>query len=129
MDCPSLRCGNRGKISIAPFAITELVPPKARFDGFVRFGRSRYSLPPDYAGQSVLIGPRERRIVIQVHDMIVAEHDPAPRPGAIIADPAHVAALWKISLAQTQSPPPRWQLNFDQQVQATPLNVYQEASQ
>lgn len=114
--------------SIAPFAITELVPRKAGFDGFVRFGRSRYSLPPDYAGQSVLIGPRERRIVIQVQDMIVAEHDPAPRPGAIIADPAHVAALWKISLSQSQSPPPSWQLSFDQQVQATSLNVYQEAS-
>lgn len=114
--------------SIAPYAIAELVPRKAGFDGFVRFGRSRYSLPPDYAGQSVLIGPQDRRIVIKVHDMIVAEHDPSPQPGAIIADPAHVAALWKLSLAQTQTPPPHWQLSFDQQVQATSLNVYQEAS-
>ncbi len=114
--------------SIAPFAISELVPRKAGFDGFVRFGRSRYSLPPDYAGQSVLIGPRDHRIVIKVLDMIVAEHDPAPRPGAIIADPVHVAALWKLSLAQSQCPPPRWQLSFDQHVQAACLNVYQEDS-
>lgn len=33
-----------------------LVARKAGFDGFVRFDRCRYSLPPEYAGQSVLIG-------------------------------------------------------------------------
>jgi transposase len=115
--------------SIAPYTITELVSRKAGFDGFVRFDRSRYSLPPEYAGQEVFIGQRENRIVIRAKDMIVAEHAPAQKAGASVADPAHIEALWKLSLNNTAPPPPRWQLNFHQQVEAAPLTAYQEAVQ
>jgi hypothetical protein len=58
-----------------------LVPRQAGFDGFVRFSKSRYSLPPEYAGQKVFIGHQESRIVIRAHDMIVAEHIPAKKTG------------------------------------------------
>jgi hypothetical protein len=112
--------------TIAPYQLSELVSRKAGFDGFVRFGKSRYSVPPEYAGQSVLIGPRDNRIVIRVQDMIVAEHHPAQKRGDAIADPEHIAALWKLSLQNTQVPPPRWQLTFDQQVATAPLARYQE---
>jgi hypothetical protein len=37
--------------SIACYQLADLVSRQAGFDGFVRFERSRYSLPPDYAGQ------------------------------------------------------------------------------
>jgi len=113
--------------SVARYRLCELVPRKAGFDGFVRFERSRYSLPPEYAGQSVLIGHQENRIVIRAQDMIVAEHTPAQKTGASVADPAHIEALWKLSLKNTHTPPPRWQLTFSQQVAATPLAAYQEA--
>ncbi len=115
--------------SIAPYRLAELVTRKAGFDGFVRFERSRYSLPPEYAGQSVLIGQQDNRIVIRVRDMIVAEHAPAQKAGASVADPAHIEALWKLSLNSTTAPPPRWQLSFHQQVEVAPLAVYQEAIQ
>jgi transposase len=115
--------------SVAPYKLAELVPRKAGFDGFVRFERSRYSLPPEYAGQSVLIGHRENKVVIHVRDMIVAEHRLAPRAGDTIADPAHLEALWKLSLKNASAPPPRWQLTFKQQVAAAPLAAYQEAIQ
>ena len=114
--------------AVARYQLAELVSRQAGFDGFVRFEKSRYSLPPEYAGQRVLIGHRENRIVIRSHDMIVAEHLPAAKAGATVADPAHVAALWKLSLRKTKLPPPRWQLTFDSQVQTTPLDAYQEAS-
>lgn len=119
-----LICGN----TVPPYQLCELLPRTAGFDGFVRFQKSRYSLPPEYAGQSVLIGQREQKIVIRCQDMIVAEHLPAPKAGSIIADPVHVAALWKLSLQKTKVPPPRWQLTFDPQVQTTPLADYQEAT-
>ena len=115
--------------SIAPYKLAELVSRKAGFDGFVRFERSRYSLPPEYAGQNVLIGQRDNRIVIRAQDMIVAEHAPAQKAGASVADPAHIEALWKLSLKNTAAPPPRWQLSFHQQVEAAPLTAYQEAVQ
>jgi len=114
--------------SAARYPLCEFVSRKAGFDGFVRFARSRYSLPPEYAGQTVLIGQQEQRIVIRSRDLIVAEHRPAQKAGETVADPAHVAALWKLSLHQAKTPPPRWQLTFDQQVEATPLAAYQEAA-
>lgn len=114
--------------TLAPYKLSELVPRKAGFDGFVRFGKSRYSLPPEYAGQTVWIGTQDQSIVIRVNDMIVAEHAPATRPGASVADSEHIAALWKLSLNQTQAPPPNWQLTFQQQVDTTPLEIYQEAA-
>jgi len=114
--------------SIARYKLCELVPRKAGFDGFVRFDRSRYSLPPEHAGQNVLIGHRENRVVIRVQDMIVAEHRLAQKAGDTVADPAHIEALWKLSLNNTAIPPPRWQLTFHSQVAATPLTAYQEVA-
>lgn len=46
--------------SVARYQLWELVSRKAGFDGFVRFKRSRYSVPPEFAGQTVEI-TRSRR--------------------------------------------------------------------
>lgn len=62
-------------------------------------------------------------------NMIVAEHDPAPHIGATIAAPEHVAALWRLALAQAETPPPNWQIHFDQPVAAAPLSAYQDVCQ
>lgn len=111
------------------YQICELFTRKAGVDGLVRFSRSRYSVPAEYAGQNVLVGQCDQKIIIRTRDMIVAEHRPAAKPGAVVADPAHVEALWKLSLQRSATPaPPRWQLTFDQAVAATPLTIYQEAS-
>ncbi len=84
--------------SAARYPLCEFVSREAGFDGFVRFQRSRYSLPPEYAGQTVLIGQREPQIIIRSRDLILAEHRPAQKAGETVADPTHVAALWKLSL-------------------------------
>lgn len=115
--------------SVPRYQLCQRLPRQAGFDGFVRFEKSRYSLPPEYAGQTVFIGHQEQKIVIRSQDMIVAEHPPALKAGSIVADPLHLAAMWKLSLQNTQAPPPRWRLTFDPQVQATPLLTYQEVSQ
>jgi len=114
--------------SVSPYQLVDFVPRQAGFDGFVRFERSRYSLPPKYAGQTVLIGQRENKIVIRAQDMIVAEHPIAQKAGSTVADPLHLEALWKLSLHNTKTPPPRWQLTFDQPVEAAPLARYQEVA-
>jgi transposase len=114
--------------SVARYQPWELVSRKAGFDGFVRFERSRYSMPPEFAGQTVEIGRQEQKIVIRSRDLILAEHRPAQKAGETVADRAHVAALWKLSLHQAKTPPPRWQLTFDQQVETAALAMYQEAA-
>jgi transposase len=115
--------------TVPPYQLGELISRKAGFDGFVRFQKSRYSLPPEYAGQQVFIGQSEHHIVIRCQDMIVAQHPPAQKTGSTIADPVHVAALWKLSLQKTKAPVPRWQLTFDSPVQTTSLTTYQETPQ
>jgi transposase len=114
--------------SVPPYQLCEWVSRKAGFDGFVRFAKSRYSVPPEYAGQTVRIGQKEQKVVIRTQELIVAEHLPAAKAGCTVADPAHVAALWKLSLQKTKTPPPRWQLTFDQQVANPPLTAYQEVT-
>jgi transposase len=111
---------------VAPYQLFEVVPRQAGFDGFVRFDRSRYSLPPEHAGQTVLVGRRDRQIVIRLGDMIVAEHEAAVKAGSTVADPKHVEALWKLSLRRATAPPPRWQLTFDQEVATASLETYEQ---
>ncbi len=115
--------------TLAPYRLYEITSRKAGYDGFVRFERSRYSLPPQYAGQSVLVGKEGQRIVIRSGDMIVAEHALARKAGSTLADPLHVQALWKLSLQNARTPVPRWQLTFKESVQTASLSVYQETAQ
>lgn len=115
--------------SVAPYSVVPQSARQAGFDSFVRFDQSRYSVPPEYAGQTVCVGREQSKIVIRCQDMIIAEHIPALKPRSIVADPAHLAALWKLSLQKTKVPPPRWQLTFDQPVESTSLATYQEVSQ
>jgi transposase len=111
---------------VAPYRIDESVPRQAGYDGFVRFGRSRYSVPPEYAGEKVTIGLEDRRVVVRARDMIVAEHAAAERPGSCVAERSHLEAMWKLSVQRPKStPPPRWQLTFDAAVQTTPLSAYE----
>lgn len=76
-------------VSVARYQLCPMIRRQAGFDVFVRFEKSRYSLPPEYAGQTVLIGHRENKIVIRSRDLIVAEHPLAEKAGSTIADPAH----------------------------------------
>ena len=113
--------------SVAAYPLYEISPRKAGFDGFVRFDRSRYSIPPEYAGKTVLVGKEGQRIVIRSGDMIVAEHPLAQKAGSTVAEPLHVQALWKLSLQRTKAPVPRWQITFKDEVQKASLAQYQEA--
>lgn len=113
-------------VSFAPYRVVEPLERKVDFEGFVRVDRSRYSVPPELAGKTVVVTSTEHRIVVRSGDLIVAEHPVAPHRGACIADPKHLAELWRLSVARTQAPPPSWRLRFDHAVATTPLAVYQE---
>lgn len=59
-------------------------------------------------------------------EIIIAEHERARRSGECIADPVHVAEMWKLSLRRHEVPPrPPSRLLF-QAVDARPLAVYEE---
>jgi hypothetical protein len=113
---------------VAPYQLVETCERKVDFEGFVRYGRSRYSVPPEYAGTKVWVGQRDAKILIRTGELIVAEHTAALKPGLTVTQPEHIAALWQLSLQRTPDPLPSWSLTFDQSVTSTPLTAYEEVA-
>jgi len=98
-------------------------------ESFVRFDRSRYSVPPQHVGKTVLVAKQDQKIIVRSNDLIIAEHAVADKPGSCVADPAHLAELWKLTLQRQPPPPPTWALTFDQSVACHSLTVYDEVDQ
>lgn len=95
-------------------------------EGFIHAGGSRYSVPPMHVGQKVIVEQGEQRVMVRHGEIIIAEHERARKTGECIADPVHVAEMWKLSLRRQEVPPrPPTRLLF-QVVESTPLAVYEE---
>ena len=58
--------------------------------------------------------------------MIVAEHQPATKPGMLVATAEHVANMWKLSLETGGAPLPHWSLTFDESIHTRALSTYEE---
>ena len=95
-------------------------------EGFVHIGGSRYSVPPLIVGQRVVVEQGEQRIVVRHGEIIIAEHERARKAGECVADPAHVAEMWKLSLRRQEVPPKPAERLLFQAVQSTPLAAYEE---
>jgi transposase len=115
--------------SVCRYQLSQPVPRKASSESFVRFGGSRYSVPPAQAGQTLWVEQREQKILIRCQDLIVAEHAVALKRGSSVADPAHLEALWKLTLQRHPEPLPSWKLTFQDSVAAPSLALYQEVAQ
>jgi transposase len=110
-----------------PYPVRQRCVCKVSAEASVRWDRSTYSVGPEHVGKTVLVEEGDLQIRIRCGDLILAEHRRAERPGQQVADPAHVAALWKLS---TGSPPPAssspsFQVTFQEGVARTPLSVYE----
>lgn len=112
--------------SISPYILAQPVQRQAAWDATVRFDRSRYSIPPEHAGQPVLVEAFDQRIIIRTGQLVIAEHQRAARPDSSIVQPEHLAALWQLSLKQPAPPAPCWQLSFSDEVAVTPLAAYEQ---
>ena len=75
-------------------------------------------------------GKRVSRFIENPLSSIIAEHAPAPRPGACMTQKEHVEALWRLSSQRAPAPPaPHWHIGFREPVQTTPLTAYEEVAQ
>ena len=105
---------------------------KVSVEGFVHWERSRYSVPPEHVGRTVLVEEGEQRVTVRVGDLILAEHARAPQPGSCMVHPEHIAALWKLCLPPDTPPPPAgqgWQVTFTEGVAQRSLATYEAAVQ
>jgi hypothetical protein len=97
---------------------------------FVAFQGSRYSVPPAHVGGTVAVESAQGRVRVRLGEVIIAEHPLAARRGQSVADPVHLAEVWKLSVpGGTLKPsPPSWRLTFDAQVPVRPLSTYAEVN-
>lgn len=90
--------------------------------------RSRYSVPPDYIGQTVLVVHNGSKIFVRSRDLIVTEHTRATQPGSCVTHKEHLDALWKCSVEGKPAPSHTGALCVPQAVAVTPLSVYEEVA-
>ena len=114
--------------SIAPYRYQPWVSRKVNSESFVHFGASRYSVPPKNVGKKVFVQQADSKIMIRCADLIIAEHNAAEKRGSRVADKAHIAELWKLSLQKSTPPAPHWEVRFTNTVDAPSLQVYEEVS-
>jgi transposase len=112
------------------YRLRQICGRKVDAEGYVHLHRSRYSTPPEHVGRKVVVEEAGQRVIIRTGDLVIAEHPRAPKEGSCMARPEHVAAFWKLSLAQPEPgpPAPAWQLTFEQAVSTRPLSLYEEAA-
>ena len=114
--------------SVSPYRLSQPVSRKVSNESFVRFGGSRYSVPPEQAGQTLWVEQHEAKILIRCQDLIVAQHAAAGKHGSSVADPAHLEAVWKLTLQRHPEPLPSWKLSFQDSVAAPSLTLYEEVT-
>lgn len=104
-------------------------PRKVDQESFVSWRGSRYSAPPAHAGKTVFVSASAGRVFIRAGELIVAEHPEASKPGQSVADPAHLAEVWRLSVPGPHGDKtPSWRLSFETAVPVRPLSVYAEVA-
>jgi transposase len=115
---------------VAPYRFVDPVARVVSYESMIRFHGSRYSVPPQYAGQSVQVAAEGGQVLVRVGDTVIAEHHEAPQPGRCVVQKDHLAEVWKLTEQQIRVPDnaPRWNVRFDQAVATTPLATFEEVS-
>jgi transposase len=122
------REGLASTAQIARYRVVDRATRTVDAEGFVRYGRSRYSVPPEHVGRLVVVESDAGAIRVRCDQLVIAEHQAATKPGSSVVEPAHVEAMWKLSLGAQAPRPPRWCVRFDQGVAARPLTDYEEVA-
>ena len=90
--------------------------------------RARYSVPPDYIGQPIIVVLGEQKVTVRQGQTIIATHRPADRPGACVADPEHLAVLWRRTVPRERPEAALAEQWGPKQIapEVRPLSVYEE---
>jgi transposase len=112
--------------SVPAYRLSERVLRKVDCEGFIHFDRSRYSVPPEHVGKTVIVQQDERIVTVRCEDLILAEHDLAAKPGSCVVKPEHIRQLCELSLQRKEIPTAHWSVTFQQEVQTPSLDTYEE---
>jgi transposase len=115
--------------SFVPYVLALRHERRVDAEGFVQVQRARYSVPPQFVGERVVVAVGEQQVTVRLGETIIAEHRPVPA-GQSAVDAQHVAAFWKLA---TQPIPARGVAPMNGALSAAaavvevrPLSVYEE---
>ena len=115
--------------SVPAYRFVRFADRTASFEAMVTYEGSRYSVPPSFAGKPVRVSALGGQVVIRAGDAIIAEHREAAEPGRCVADPAHIAELWRFTNEHVRRPPhPAAPLIAAAPVQRVDLALYEEVT-
>ncbi len=116
--------------SVPPYSETLPVKRQVSVESMVHFGGSRYSVPPEFSGQSVLVQSEGGLIVVRCDGAVIAEHRQAAKPGQCVVEPDHLAELWKLTAERVKPPEEaKWQLgDANAEVARMPLRLFEEVA-
>lgn len=114
--------------SIPPYQLWEHADRTVDVEGYVRLGRSRYSVPPEYVGKRVVVVEAGPRLQIRWGAVVIADHPRAPSPGACLTDPVHREAFVRQALGHRVPETVQQVVARRVVVDERPLAVYEEAS-
>jgi hypothetical protein len=97
-------------------------------EGYVNYQRSRYSVPPEHVGKTVVVEHDDQKVIVRSEDLIIATHDAARKAGSCVTSREHVEAMWKLSVGRAMPPAPSWKLTFNGSVAAVSLSTYEEVA-
>jgi len=113
--------------SISPYPVAAFASRQVDSESFVRFAGSRYSVPPQHVGESVVLLHMGGKVVVRSGDLVIAEHAEAPKRGSCMADSSHIAELWKFTTRTQIIRQPEWHQASATVVETRSLSVYEEA--
>jgi hypothetical protein len=116
--------------TIPAYQFLDPVRRTVNFESMVHFQGSRYSVPPDFAGQPVEVNAVGGHIVVRVGDTVIAEHRQAVRSGQCVVAREHLEQLWKLTAEQIKPPPDATRsLAAEPEVRPVNLRIFEEVSQ
>jgi transposase len=112
--------------SISPYRLRLKEARKVSSEGLVSYCGSRYSVPPEHVGKTVLVEQSGQRIIIRSNDLILFDHPRAERKGSRVVAAEHIEAMWKMTLDRPGPSLPHWEIRFNDEVAQTQLREYEE---
>lgn len=112
--------------TVSVYQLSVKQPRTVTSEAYVRLDRSRYSVPPENVGRTVVVEQGDEKITIRLGDLIIAEHAKASKAGSFMVKPEHIEALWKLSLKRPPPRTPHFELTFNEQVARADLSRYEE---
>lgn len=101
-------------------------PRRVAWDGTVSWNRSRYSVPWEWAGRTVLVRELETgQLVVEADGQVIARHEVARERHSLCIDPAHHAGMPLDTPRPSQHP---LGIEVAPVVQQRPLQVYELAA-